>query len=303
MHPAAAVMDSQTAAAGWAATAARDRRGGFPSALGVLPAARHERADPSAARTPRFIPSAMRRSHCTPGKRLSEYLLEQHPVRSARCCWLPPRAMADHPGRPRVRRHARRGLNSRETVRRRWAVLAVVSAAQFLVTLDLWVVNIALPALQHDFAPVTLSEVSSILDVYAIVLAALLLPAGRAADNVGRRKVLPGRARTFRHRVARVRGGPGSAGADRLPRAAGGRGRGAAAHLTGAGAVGVPGTSAGHRGRDMGRGRRGSRSAVAGCWAACWSSRAGAGYFSSICPLSSPPWRQARRSCRGVRRG
>jgi EmrB/QacA subfamily drug resistance transporter len=75
-----------------------------------------------------------------------------------------------------------------EASRRRWAVLGVVSAAQFLVTLDLWVVNIALPALQRDFAPATLSEVSWILDVYAIVLAALLLPAGRAADSIGRRK-------------------------------------------------------------------------------------------------------------------
>ena len=70
---------------------------------------------------------------------------------------------------------------------RRWAVLAVVSAAQFLIILDLWVVNIALPALQRDFAPATLSDVSWILDVYAIVLAALLLPAGRAADSIGRR--------------------------------------------------------------------------------------------------------------------
>ena len=74
-----------------------------------------------------------------------------------------------------------------ETGRRRWAVLAVVSAAQFLIILDLWVVNIALPALQHDFAPATLSDVSWILDIYAIVLAALLLPAGRAADSIGRR--------------------------------------------------------------------------------------------------------------------
>src|SRR5690242_12507169 len=72
--------------------------------------------------------------------------------------------------------------------RRRWAVLAVVSAAQFLVTLDLWVVNIALPALQRDFAPATLTDVSWILDVYAIVVAALLLPAGRAADRIGRRE-------------------------------------------------------------------------------------------------------------------
>ena len=74
-----------------------------------------------------------------------------------------------------------------ETGRRRWAVLAVVSAAQFLIILDLWVVNIALPVLRHDFAPATLSDVSWILDVYAIVLAALLLPSGRAADSVGRR--------------------------------------------------------------------------------------------------------------------
>ena len=65
----------------------------------------------------------------------------------------------------------------RQSGRRRWAVLAVVSAAQFLAILDLWVVNIALPALQHSFAPAALADVSWILDVYAIVLAALLLPA------------------------------------------------------------------------------------------------------------------------------
>ena len=76
-----------------------------------------------------------------------------------------------------------------EAGRRRWAVLAVVSAAQFLTVLDLWVINIALPALQHDFAPATLSDVSWILDVYAIVLATLLLPAGRAADGIGRREL------------------------------------------------------------------------------------------------------------------
>jgi EmrB/QacA subfamily drug resistance transporter len=75
-----------------------------------------------------------------------------------------------------------------ETGQRRWAVLAVVSAAQFLIILDLWVVNIALPVLQRDFPPATLSDVSWILDVYAIVLAALLLPAGRAADRIGRRE-------------------------------------------------------------------------------------------------------------------
>jgi EmrB/QacA subfamily drug resistance transporter len=92
------------------------------------------------------------------------------------------------PVRGAAGRTAGRQAEQREAGRRRWAVLAVVSAAQFLAILDLWVVNIALPALQHSFAPATLPDVSWILDVYAIVLAALLLPAGRAADRIGRRE-------------------------------------------------------------------------------------------------------------------
>jgi Major Facilitator Superfamily len=92
------------------------------------------------------------------------------------------------PVRGKAGRTAGRQAGQAENGRRRWAVLAVASAAQFLTILDLWVVNIALPALQHDFAPATLSDVSWILDVYAIVLAALLLPAGRAADSIGRRE-------------------------------------------------------------------------------------------------------------------
>ena len=67
-----------------------------------------------------------------------------------------------------------RRAEQREAGGQRWAVLAVVSAAQFLIILDLWVVNIALPELQRDFAPATLPDVAWILDVYAIVLAALL---------------------------------------------------------------------------------------------------------------------------------
>jgi len=59
-------MDFPNGCRGWACQRDRDRRGGFPPARGVLPAARHEPKDPSAARTPRFIPSVMRRSHCTP---------------------------------------------------------------------------------------------------------------------------------------------------------------------------------------------------------------------------------------------
>ena len=81
-----------------------------------------------------------------------------------------------------LRPGAEQGTGSRP-----WAVLAVVSAAQFLIILDLWAVSLALPALQRGFAPAALADVSWVLDGYAIVLAALLLPAGRAADRLGRR--------------------------------------------------------------------------------------------------------------------
>jgi EmrB/QacA subfamily drug resistance transporter len=70
---------------------------------------------------------------------------------------------------------------------RQWPILAVASAANLLTILDLWAVSIAYPAFARAFAPATLSAVSWILNAYAIVLAALLIPAGRLADSAGRK--------------------------------------------------------------------------------------------------------------------
>jgi Major Facilitator Superfamily len=149
--------------------------------------------------------------------------------------------------------------------RRRWGVLAVVSAAQFLIILDLWVVNIALPALQRDFAPATLPDVSWILDVYAIVLAALLLPAGRAADSIGRRRCFLAGLVVFGVASLGVRAGPGSGGADRLPGTPGSWGRGADARLAGACPGGVSVAPAANRGRDLGCWHKPSRDRGATC--------------------------------------
>jgi MFS family permease len=179
-----------------------------------------------------------------------------------------------------------------ETGRRQWAVLAVVSAVQFLIILDLWVVNIALPALQRDFAPATLTDVSWILDVYAIALAALLLPAGRAADNIGRRECFLAGLVVFG--VASL----GCAVAPDLLALI------ACRALQAAGAAVLMPTSLGlpwecfRRGSGAPRSGYGLESArwppaVARCSAGCWSSRAGAGSSSSTCPSSSPLWRQA----------
>ena len=66
-------------------------------------------------------------------------------------------------------------------------VLLVVSAAVFMASLDLFIVNIAFPDIQADLGG-TDSTLSWILNAYAIVLAALLVPFGRIADMVGRRR-------------------------------------------------------------------------------------------------------------------
>ncbi|MGW5698848.1 MFS transporter, partial [Streptomyces asiaticus] len=72
--------------------------------------------------------------------------------------------------------------------RRRWLILAVASAAQFLAVLDMIAVNIAFPAIGADFRSASTAELSWVLNAYTIVLAALLVPAGRLADAIGGRR-------------------------------------------------------------------------------------------------------------------
>ncbi|MBV9022755.1 MAG: MFS transporter, partial [Streptomycetaceae bacterium] len=64
----------------------------------------------------------------------------------------------------------------------------LLCAGMVMSNLDLTVANIGLPAMQHDLAGSTLGQLSWVLDGYAIVFAALLVPAGRWADRVGLRR-------------------------------------------------------------------------------------------------------------------
>src|SRR4051812_34929513 len=73
-------------------------------------------------------------------------------------------------------------------MQRKWKVLAVVSTAVFMSSLDLFIVNIAFPDIQRDFAGSSLASLSWILNGYAIVFAALLVPFGRSADRLGRKR-------------------------------------------------------------------------------------------------------------------
>jgi EmrB/QacA subfamily drug resistance transporter len=72
----------------------------------------------------------------------------------------------------------------------RWKVLIITSVGLFMAGLDLFIVNIAFPDLAADFNGTSLSSLSWVLNAYAIIFAALLVPAGRIADRVGRKRVL-----------------------------------------------------------------------------------------------------------------
>ncbi|HEY5353911.1 MAG TPA: MFS transporter, partial [Streptosporangiaceae bacterium] len=63
------------------------------------------------------------------------------------------------------------------------AVFTVVVAAIFMSNLDLFIVNVALPSIGRDFGGSSLAGLSWVLNAYAIVFAALLVPAGRLGDR------------------------------------------------------------------------------------------------------------------------
>src|SRR3954467_12438195 len=66
-------------------------------------------------------------------------------------------------------------------------VLPVLSVAAFMASLDLFIVNVAFDDIGRDFSGSSLADLSWILNAYAILYAALLVPLGRLADRYGQR--------------------------------------------------------------------------------------------------------------------
>ena len=72
--------------------------------------------------------------------------------------------------------------------RRKWLVLAVTVAAQFMVIVDVSVVNVALPAIKHDLH-FSQDNLQWVITAYAILFGGTLLLGGRLADLLGRRRL------------------------------------------------------------------------------------------------------------------
>jgi EmrB/QacA subfamily drug resistance transporter len=71
---------------------------------------------------------------------------------------------------------------------RRWSALALIVTAQFMVILDVAIVNVALPSIKTDLGFSTTS-LQWVVSAYAILFGGALLLGGRLADLIGRRRL------------------------------------------------------------------------------------------------------------------
>ena len=70
----------------------------------------------------------------------------------------------------------------------KWLGLALLAAVQFMVVLDIAIVNVALPAIQTDLG-FSQENLQWVISAYALVFGGFLLLGGRAADLLGRRRL------------------------------------------------------------------------------------------------------------------
>src|SRR5215216_2427666 len=74
------------------------------------------------------------------------------------------------------------------TERRKWLALALLSVVQFMVVLDIAIVNVALPSIKVDLG-FSQANLQWVISAYALVFGGFLLLGGRAADLLGRRRI------------------------------------------------------------------------------------------------------------------
>jgi MFS family permease len=71
---------------------------------------------------------------------------------------------------------------------RRWIALAVIVLAQFMVVLDVAIVNVALPSIKTDLH-FSQQNLQWVITAYSILFGGVLLLGGRLADVLGRRRL------------------------------------------------------------------------------------------------------------------
>jgi EmrB/QacA subfamily drug resistance transporter len=79
---------------------------------------------------------------------------------------------------------------------RRWAALFVVCLAQLMIVLDVTIVNVALPSIQHDLH-FSQANLTWVINAFLVTFGSLLLLAGRLGDLIGRKRVFLAGVVTF----------------------------------------------------------------------------------------------------------
>jgi EmrB/QacA subfamily drug resistance transporter len=79
-------------------------------------------------------------------------------------------------------------ISNKNSDSRRWWALAVIIAAQFMVILDIAIVNVALPAIKTDLH-FSQANLQWVITAYAILFGGVLMLGGRLADVLGRRRL------------------------------------------------------------------------------------------------------------------
>jgi DHA2 family multidrug resistance protein-like MFS transporter len=87
---------------------------------------------------------------------------------------------SDRPGTPTVPPQA---------TRREWIGLAVIALPCMLYSMDLTVLNLAVPHLSADLQPSS-AELLWIIDIYGLLVAGSLITMGTLGDRIGRRRLL-----------------------------------------------------------------------------------------------------------------
>src|SRR5256714_10942531 len=77
------------------------------------------------------------------------------------------------------------------TERRKWLALALLSTVQFMVVLDIAIVNVALPSIKVDLG-FSQENLQWVISAYALVFGGFLLFGGGAVRPVGRRRPFHG---------------------------------------------------------------------------------------------------------------
>jgi DHA2 family multidrug resistance protein-like MFS transporter len=80
-------------------------------------------------------------------------------------------------------------LTNGKATRKEWIGLAVIALPCLLYSMDLTVLNLALPQISEDLKPSS-SQLLWIIDIYGFMVAGMLITMGTLGDRIGRRKLL-----------------------------------------------------------------------------------------------------------------